>query len=113
MALYSQFMGSAVQVKYRLGDILLCASGTFVADSGRSIFLEQHVELRGKRNFLRWEIPYPNIQRIERVHAPEENVAVAETSPETPPKAAAAAAGSSEIISDLSRGTCPPRRSPA
>jgi hypothetical protein len=113
MALYSQFMGKAVKVKYRLGDILLGASGTFVADSGRSIFLEQRVELRGKRNFLRWEIPYPYILRIDRADANEENVAGAESTPEAAPKAAAAAAGSSEAISDLSRTAFPPRRSPA
>lgn len=71
MAAYSHFLGSAVKVQYRLGDIFLSASGTFVADSGRSIFLEQHVEQRGKRNYFRWEIPYPHIHRIELLQAAE------------------------------------------
>lgn len=65
MATYSHFLGGAVKVQYRLGDIFLSASGTVVADSGRSIFLEQHVEQRGKRQYFRWEIPYPYIHRIE------------------------------------------------
>jgi hypothetical protein len=65
MATYSRFLGGAVKVQYRQGDIFLSASGTFVADSGRSIFLEQHLEQRGKRNYFRWEIPYPYIHRIE------------------------------------------------
>ena len=58
-----------MDVQYRSGDILLSASGTFVGDSGRSIFLEQHLEQRGKRNYFRWEIPYPYIHRIEVVGA--------------------------------------------
>ncbi len=45
--------------------MLLTASGTFSADSGRSIFLEQHMEQRGARKYFRWEIPYPYIHRIE------------------------------------------------
>jgi len=54
-----------VAVQYRVGDILLSASATFAGDSGRSIFLQQHVELRGTRKYFRWEIPYPFIHRIE------------------------------------------------
>jgi len=42
MARYSAFLGRFVDVQYRAGDICLPASGTFVGDSGRSIFLEQH-----------------------------------------------------------------------
>ncbi|MGB8477019.1 MAG: hypothetical protein WCE61_23315 [Candidatus Acidiferrum sp.] len=41
------------------------ASGTFVADSGRSIFLEQSYELRGSQRHFRWEIPYQYIVRLE------------------------------------------------
>jgi hypothetical protein len=58
MARYSAFLGRRVEVQYRAGDILLPASGTFVADSGRSIFLEQHFEQRGTEKHFRWEIPY-------------------------------------------------------
>lgn len=88
MAAYSRFLGSAVKVQYRLGDIQLSASGTFVADSGRSIFLEQHVEQRGKRNQLRWEIPYAYLTRIEGA---EETPDSATSSPENSARSEAAA----------------------
>jgi len=65
MARYSAFLGRRVEVKYRAGDILLPASGTFVADSGRSIFLEQNFEQRGQHKHFRWEIPYQYLVRIE------------------------------------------------
>lgn len=64
MARYPAFLGRSVEVQYRAGDILLPASGTFVADSGRSIFLEQHIEQRGQQKQFRWEIPYQCIVRI-------------------------------------------------
>jgi hypothetical protein len=65
MARYSAFLGRKVEVHYRAGDILLPASGMFVADSGRSIFLEQHMEQRGQMKQFRWEIPYQYIVRLE------------------------------------------------
>lgn len=94
MAAYSHFLGCTVKVQYRVGDILLPASGTFVGDTGRSVFLEQHLEQRGKRSYFRWEIPYPYIHSIEKIAEP-----IPERSPALPgaalPKAAAAAAGES------------------
>jgi hypothetical protein len=65
MARYSAFLGRRVEVQYRAGDILLPASGTLVADSGRSIFLEQNFEQRGQHKHFRWEIPYQYLVRIE------------------------------------------------
>ena len=65
MARFSAFLGRSVEVQYRVGDILLPASGTFVADSGRSIFLEQNFEQRGQHKHFRWEIPYQYLIRIE------------------------------------------------
>lgn len=65
MARYSEFLGRTVEVYYRAGDILLPASGTFVADSGRSIFLEQSLVLHGQTKHFRWEIPYQYIVRLE------------------------------------------------
>jgi hypothetical protein len=65
MARYSAFLGRKVEVQYRAGDILLPASGTFVADSGRSIFLEQSFEQKGSQKHFRWEIPYQYIVRLE------------------------------------------------
>jgi hypothetical protein len=65
MARYSDFLGRKVEVHYRAGDIILPASGTFVADSGRSIFLEQSFVQRGQQKHFRWEIPYQYIVRLE------------------------------------------------
>jgi len=70
MARYSAFLGRRVEVHYRAGDILLPASGTFVADSGRSIFLEQHLMQHGQQKNFRWEIPYQYIVRLEEVSDP-------------------------------------------
>ncbi len=64
MARYSPFLGLQVEVQYRAGDILLPASGTFVGDTGRSIFLEQNFEQNGQHRHFRWEIPYPCIVRL-------------------------------------------------
>src|SRR3984957_1447457 len=65
MARYSAFLGRRIEVHYRAGDILLPASGTFVADSGRSIFLEQSFVQHGQQKHFRWEIPYQFIVRLE------------------------------------------------
>lgn len=97
MAAYSHFLGSAVKVQYRLGDVVLSASGTFIGDSGRSVFLEQHLEQRGKRNYFRWEIPYPYILRIEPAAAPAD--AEAPPDPTDPPFPKAAAASASASVS--------------
>jgi hypothetical protein len=70
MARYSAFLGRRVEVHYRAGDILLPASGTFVADSGKSIFLEQHLTQHGQQKNFRWEIPYQYIVRLEETKDP-------------------------------------------
>jgi hypothetical protein len=80
MARYSAFLGRRVEVQYRAGDILLPASGTFVADSGRSIFLEQNFEQRGTQKHFRWEIPYQYIVRLEEKPEPAQVVGQASRS---------------------------------
>jgi hypothetical protein len=75
MARYSAFLGLQVEVQYRAGDILLPASGTFVGDTGRSIFLEQNLEQRGQHRNFRWEIPYPCIVRLTEKPEPAAPVA--------------------------------------
>src|SRR5260221_3050772 len=67
MARYSTFLGRKVEVHYRAGDICLPASGMFVADSGRSIFLETRFDQRGLERTFRWEVPYAYIVRIEEL----------------------------------------------
>jgi hypothetical protein len=93
MASFAQFLGRKVTVQYRVGDVLLPASGTFAADSGRSIFLEQHVEQRGKRSYFRWEIPYQYIHRIEEVEEIPEPPAAPTIVPPDPEISQASAAG--------------------
>jgi hypothetical protein len=73
MARYSAFLGRRVEVHYRAGDVVLPASGTFVADSGRSIFLEQSLVQRGQQRHFRWEIPYRYIVRLEEKTEAEED----------------------------------------
>jgi hypothetical protein len=93
MARYSAFLGRRVEVQYRAGDILLPASGTFVADSGRSIFLEQNFEQRGQHKHFRWEIPYQCLVRIEEKPDSDATVNAAGTArkPASPPEVPAAA----------------------
>jgi hypothetical protein len=75
MARYSAFLGLSVEVQYRAGDILLPASGTFVGDTGRSIFLEQNLEQKGQHRHFRWEIPYPCIVRLSEKPEPDASTA--------------------------------------
>jgi hypothetical protein len=103
MARYSAFLGRRVEVQYRAGDILLPASGTFVADSGRSIFLEQHFEQRGSENHFRWEIPYQYIVRIEEKPEPLPEPVSAASAQSSSPAAASvvpSAASSPSSMSD-------------
>ena len=97
MARYSAFLGRKVEVQYRAGDILLPASGTFVADSGRSIFLEQIFEQRGSQKHFRWEIPYQYIVRLEEKAEPPQASA---SSTEAPAPAAAPSAEASTSSPD-------------
>ena len=114
MARYSAFLGRRVEVQYRAGDILLPASGTFVADSGRSIFLEQNLEQRGQHKHFRWEIPYQYLVRIEEIpdsgatakssvarSAPDPTKETSADKPSEEPKSAATAAGAGVASSML------------
>ncbi|HXY23839.1 MAG TPA: hypothetical protein VEI73_04265 [Candidatus Acidoferrum sp.] len=94
MARFSAFLGRRVEVQYRAGDILLPASGTLVADSGRSIFLEQMFEQRGQHKHFRWEIPYQCLVRIEE--KPDSGATVNATSAQAKPAAAAEAPAATE-----------------
>ena len=109
MAAYSQFLGRTVTVEYRVGEVLQTASGTFVGDSGRSIFLEQHIEQRGRKNYFRWEIPY---QYVHLIHETSDSTATqtvpesdpdeidpAESTPRLAARAATASSGGSSLLS--------------
>ena len=69
MAKYRALFGRRVEVQYRAADILLPATGTLVADSGKSIFLEETFCRRGLVKHFRWEIPYPAIVSLTESHA--------------------------------------------
>jgi len=75
MARYSALMGKRVEVQYRAGDVYLPATATLVADSGKSILLEERVVQKGVVQAFRWEIPYPNIVRIRELTAAPETPA--------------------------------------
>jgi hypothetical protein len=64
MARYSGLLGRRIEVTYRAGDILLPATGNLAADSGNSVFLEEHYQHRGDIKTFRWEIPYPCIVQL-------------------------------------------------
>jgi hypothetical protein len=70
MAQYSKLLGERVEVEYRAGDVLLAATGKLAADSGKSIFLEEHSEQKGQVKTYRWEIPYQCIISVDRSFAP-------------------------------------------
>jgi hypothetical protein len=69
MARYSTLLGCRIVVTYRAGDIVLPATGNLAADSGKSIFLEEHYQQKGSVKTFRWEIPYPCI--LELSECPE------------------------------------------
>ena len=96
MARFSAFLGRRVEVQYRAGDILLPASGTFVADSGRSIFLEQNFEQRGQHKHFRWEIPYQCLVRIEE--KPDSGATANAATSAMKPAAAASAGGAPGLM---------------
>jgi len=83
MARYSALLGCKVEVQYRAGDLLLPATGTLAADSGRSIFLEQKFEQHGMKTF-RWEIPYQCIVRLESGKIAPLTAAVGASSSQSP-----------------------------
>lgn len=58
MADYANYIGKRIELRYKAGEKAVPASGTLVADSGRSIFLEEHFCRPAGVNQFRWEIPY-------------------------------------------------------
>jgi len=64
VARYSSLLGRRVEVYYRAGGVLLPATGTLAADSGKSIFLEEHFGQQQQVKTFRWEIPYESIIKL-------------------------------------------------
>lgn len=57
-------LGRRVEVFYRAGGMVLPATGTLAADSGKSIFLEEHFGREQQVKTFRWEIPYESIIKL-------------------------------------------------
>jgi hypothetical protein len=72
MARYADFFRRRVEVLYRAGDVFLPATGTLVADSGKSIFLEESFCQHDTVKTFRWEIPYQYIIRLCAAPEPAE-----------------------------------------
>ena len=70
MSRYHALLGRRVEVQYRAGDVVLPATGTLAADSGRSIFLEERISQRGQIKSFRWEIPYVCILSLDENFSP-------------------------------------------
>jgi len=80
MARYSALLGCRIEVTYRAGDIVLPATGNLAADSGKSIFLEESYQQKGKVKTFRWEIPYPCIVQLnECPEGPKPNASTSES----------------------------------
>ena len=75
MARYSALLGRLVKVRYRTGEILLPATGTLAADSGKSIFLENHFNRHHDVKTFRWEIPYKSIVDLTESDSAEDRSA--------------------------------------
>jgi hypothetical protein len=64
VAQYAGLVGRRVEVYYRAGGVMLPATGTLAADSGKSIFLEEHFGRQQQVKTFRWEIPYESIIKL-------------------------------------------------
>jgi len=64
MSAYSSFLGKRIELQFQAGDKQLPAAGILVADSGRSVFLEEQFICSGRMRQFRWEIPYECVVRV-------------------------------------------------
>jgi hypothetical protein len=61
---YEALLGKRVEAHYRASDLQLSAAGTLVADSGKSISIEDKFIQDGREKKMRLEIPYQYIFRV-------------------------------------------------
>jgi hypothetical protein len=92
MPRFAELLGRRVEVVYRTGEIHLPVTAKLVADSGRSIFLEERILHRDTVKTFCWEIPYQYIVRIRECAAPAAGHASEEIAKEEAALAAAAKA---------------------
>ena len=67
MGRYSPLVGKRVEVVYRSGTIHLLAAGLLLADSGESIFVEQHLDQNGPFKTFHLKVPYHCIVRLSEI----------------------------------------------
>ena len=70
MARYADLLGRRVQVYYRAGESLMPVTGILAGDSGKSIFLEEHLVEDERVRLYRWEILYRSIVDLCATAAP-------------------------------------------
>jgi hypothetical protein len=61
---YAALVGKRVEVSYRLVNTHQKSAGTLVADTGESIFIEEHFSQGERKKTIRVEIPYEYVIRI-------------------------------------------------
>jgi len=82
MTPYSSLLGKRVEAHYRASDLQLSAAGTLVADSGKSIYIEDQYLQNGREKKMRLEIPYHFIFRvIEKSERPDQGSIAIASSP--------------------------------
>ena len=64
---YIQLVGKRVEAHYRASDIELSVEGMLVADSAKSVSIEERYTQGGRDKTIRIEIPYDYIIRISEV----------------------------------------------
>lgn len=65
-------MGKRVEAQYRVADIHQKSVGTVVADTGRSIVIEERILQGERKKTMRVEIPYEYVMRLtEEPHSSE------------------------------------------
>jgi hypothetical protein len=64
MSRFISFMGKRVEAQYRVADIRQKSVGTLVADTGRSIVVEERILQGERKKTMRVEIPYEYVIRI-------------------------------------------------
>jgi hypothetical protein len=69
MGRYASLVGKRVEAHYRAGDIHLVAVGTLVANTQRSIFVQEQFSQGGRGKTMRVEIPLEYIIRVVEIPA--------------------------------------------
>jgi hypothetical protein len=70
MERYASFVGKRVEAHYRAADIHLSAVGVLVADTGKSIFIEERFSQGGREKTMRLEVPYEYVMRVTAATPP-------------------------------------------